>query len=337
MTTKVKVFLNFLLRITVLALSLYFLYVQFYKKIPPGELIAFAKEMVGSANFMILTSCTILLMGLNWWIEILKWKIITSSFTHVPFRNCLKGVVSGITISMFLPNRIGDVAGKLLWLKSNERWKGFFANFYASLAQITATILISSIALIYLGNILPEISILQLSATGISIISAALLVLFLFVYFHLGYVATILSGIKLKFFRKISDNIQVLHSFSQKKRLYILALSIFRFFIYSFQFYLMLIAFGLNIGFADAMMLIAVVYLFITIVPQFAIAEIATRGALAIIVFDAYINSGGVLSGHFESALLLAATSLWFINLFIPAMIGLSVLPGVRIHKTEIQ
>jgi hypothetical protein len=335
MTTKVKVFLNFLIRITVLVLSLYFLYVQFYKKIPPGELLAFAKEMVGSGNFLILTTCTFLLMAVNWWLEIYKWKIITSSFTEVPFRHCFKGVVSGITISMFLPNRIGDVAGKLLWLSSYDRWKGFFANFYASLAQITATILISSLSLIYLRNILHEMSVLQFSATGISIVSAALLVLFLFVYFHLGFVATILSDIKLKYFRKISDNIHVLDSFSQKKRIYILALSVLRFFIYSFQFYLMLLAFGLNIGVADAMMLIAVVYLFITIVPQFAIAEIATRGALAIIVFDAYINSGGILSAHFESALLLAATSLWFINLFIPAMIGLSVLPGVRIHKTE--
>ena len=67
-------------------------------------------------------------------------------------------------------------------------------------------------------------------------------------------------------------------------------------------------------------------YFFITIVPKFAIVEIATRGAIAIMIIGTIIAETS-LAHDISSVLFTATTVLWIINLFIPAMLGLFFCP----------
>jgi hypothetical protein len=269
-------------------------------------------------------------MFINWGIEIFKWKLLTTPIVTLPVSTCIKGVISGVTISMFLPNRIGDVAGKILWLQPDVRWKGFFANIYASFAQVLATLLLSATALTYFYLLQIPFFVRGYMASSLTLLLLAVLIVLFIAYFHLGFFSRLLGKIRHRWFVRISENIKILGIFSLKIRLIVIFLSILRFVVYSIQFYLLLRLFGFIIPFTDGLMLIFVVYLFITIVPQFAIAEIATRGALTILVFDLYNQSTGILPPGYEAILLLASTSLWFVNLFLPAMAGLSMLPGLK-------
>ena len=74
-------------------------------------------------------------------------------------------------------------------------------------------------------------------------------------------------------------------------------------------------------------------YLLITIIPQFAIAEIATRAAIALIVFDFGINELNLYSEVHATVLITASTLIWLINLFIPSVIGLFVLPDIKLFS----
>jgi len=329
MTTKVKVFFNFFIRFAILGTSLFFLYFQFQHKVHSGLLKEAAETIHLGMNVYIFLIFTVLLMFVNWGLEVLKWNILTRSFSQTSVSACVKGVISGITISMFLPNRIGDVAGKVLWLKQEYRWKGFFANIYTSLAQIAATCMLSVVALTYFIYRLDDIWLFSVKNSMLLAIMVFLIFLILLVYFNLGRIGMYFSRMKALRFRQFSQHISVLNIFSMKKKISILLLSILRFMVYCTQFYILLSVFGLTLSIADGIFLIAVIYLAITIVPQFAIAEIATRGALAIVVFEVFIQWGGNYNGHYEAALLLASTTLWVINLFIPAMAGLTMLPDL--------
>lgn len=130
--------------------------------------------------------------------------------------------------------------------------------------------------------------------------------------------------------KKIGENAQVLRNFSFNQKFIVLILSILRFSIYCIQYYMLIHLFGLHLNFMDGFFLIVLIYFAITIVPQFAIAEIATRGALALIVFDIFIGWNISFAGNAEGALLMASTALWFINLFVPAMTGLLMLPDIN-------
>ncbi len=330
MTTKLKVFFNYFLRAAILVVSFIFLYVQFRKKVSSEGFFNQLFSISDEKGVVYILISVLMLMIINWGLEILKWRILTQRFTKLKFSHCIKGVISGITISMFLPNRMGDVAGKILWLRPGSRWKGFFANIYASFSQIIATLFVSSFAMLYFFTLnIPDFS-HEIMGTSVFALSIIILPLLLLAYFNLGFLSRLLQKIRTKWIVRISSNLGILNIFSIHTRLIILLISLIRFLIYCIQFYLLLRLFGFPIAFFEGIMIISVVYFFITVVPQFAIAEVATRGALTIFVFDLYGKSAGLpITGH-EAILLLASTSLWLINLFIPAMAGLSMLPGLK-------
>ncbi len=334
MSTKLRVFFNFFIRFAILALSVFFLYVQFEKKIQTGGL-SFSFGQLSATNIIIKLAIVFLLMFVNWASEIYKWRYLTSAFTNVSLGRCIKGVVSGITISMFLPNRIGDVAGKVLWLDSGSRWKGAFSNIYASMAQVLATIIVATAAVWYFANIIPKDNEFVKTIVLLQWITFAAASAGLLVYYRLRHFSKVLSKLKFRKIQDIAAHSAVLDVFSNRKLTIILGLSIFRFLIYSFQFYLLLQVFGVNVGFVEGMLVISVMYLFISFVPQFAIAEIATRGAIAVFVFQFLCISCSLFAHSYESALLFASSLLWLINLFVPAMAGLTMLPDVKRLKQK--
>jgi hypothetical protein len=84
------------------------------------------------------------------------------------------------------------------------------------------------------------------------------------------------------------------------------------------------------------MMTIALVYFVITIIPQFAIAEIAGRGAVSVFMITLFLEYSNYNSVPSQGAIILiSATMLWFINLFIPAMLGLAMLPDLKKLKSK--
>ncbi len=329
MNTKLAFFLNVILRVGILGVSIFFLIVQFRAKFQSGLFLDELNDSLSQAGASTFILLCFLLMPLNWGIEIVKWKILTASFSTTTLKQCIKGVISGITISMFLPNRIGDVAGKTLWLNPEYRWKGFYVNFYSSIAQISATLLFSSLASIYFllsyYNGVTSIPYYQ----AFYILLVLLTIMLLLFYFRLGLLGKLIQKIPSKKLKKFTFQAAVIEKISFPVRTIVILLSLLRFILYSTQFYFAIRAFGCSVAYIDCMMLISLIYLAITIIPQFAISEIASRSAATIAITGLFISVGGTFLCVYETHLLLSASFMWLINLFVPAVAGLSMMPAL--------
>jgi len=336
MNTKVRVFLNAALRIVILGVSILFLWIQFGKKFQSGTFYDELIHSFSNTGFTTYAIIACMLMPLNWALEIWKWKFLTKTFSNTSLSASFRGVISGITISMFLPNRIGDVAGKILWLDKGLRWKGFFANIFASLAQITATLLLASAALLFFYSKFDHgFKEIHLSV-AILIGTIFMTIIALLLYFRLEILTRILAFFKSKKLKLIAEHSQIIGDFNFSGKILLLFLSFIRLMVYTSQFYCLLRAFGCIIDLTDGIMLIAVIYLVITVIPQFAISEIATRSAITLAIVQLFIFAGGTMSDSPETPLLLSASALWIINLFIPAIIGLFVLPSVKLTTIKL-
>ncbi|MGM0503586.1 MAG: hypothetical protein ACQESQ_03130, partial [Bacteroidota bacterium] len=79
-------------------------------------------------------------MILNWSIEAIKWKELVKRITPIRFLQSLQIIFTSITIGIFTPNRIGEIAGRAYFLKKGKRTYGLLAAGIGSLAQLTATV-----------------------------------------------------------------------------------------------------------------------------------------------------------------------------------------------------
>jgi len=100
-------------------------------------------------------------------------------------------------------------------------------------------------------------------------------------------------------------------------------LSIFRYGVFSFQFFLLLWFFGINVNYFVAMMLIAAIYLFMTIIPTIALTEIGVRGSISLYVFQHHFETVGFWSPEIAIGVVTASSILWLFNIIFPAIIGL--------------
>src|SRR5687768_6738299 len=67
---------------------------------------AFSIESWQIASWHILV--VLILMPFNWYLETLKWYGFLSVHARVRFSTAYKAVISGIALSLFTPNRIGE-------------------------------------------------------------------------------------------------------------------------------------------------------------------------------------------------------------------------------------
>jgi len=94
----------------------------------------------------------------------------------------------------------------------------------------------------------------------------------------------------------------------------VVVLALLRYMVFTCQFYLLLLFFGVEVPFIPAWILVSVIFYVMVLVPTIALTELGVRGAVAAYFFSRITDQlPGVLN---------ATVSLWLFNLAIPAMIG---------------
>ena len=95
----------------------------------------------------------------------------------------------------------------------------------------------------------------------------------------------------------------------------LITVSLLKYFAFSTQFLLILIAFGLDVAVIEAIVAINVFYLFFTFTPLINIFEVAVRSSWAILIFGRYsVNSISIIA---------ASTLFWVMNFCLPTFVGL--------------
>lgn len=255
----------------------------------------------------------ICLMFINWSVEALKWKLIVERIEKLTFKKSLKAIFSGVMFGSFTPNRLGEPAGRVLFLQRKSRFSAVFATFIGSFSQLLTTLILGSIAFSVLIFRFGGENIFQENYTSIIAITGCFLAFVSsFLYLKLHLIASF-------FFKKIKNKhsekiLNIYKKYNTQDLFKILVISILRYFVFLIQFYLLLQFCDVNIGFIQSAISISCVYFAGVFIPSVSLAEIGVRGSLSLFFVGFFSQEiVGIVS---------ASSLLWLINLIFPAIIG---------------
>ena len=307
-----KKYLSILIKIVIVFFSFYFIYNELVHHNDVGR-ISLDSLLDTIINNYSLIFIVVLMMFINWMLESLKWKFMIRKIEAISFFTSLRAIFSGITVSSFTPNRIGEYGGRVFCLEKSDRIQAVFITILCSMAQLLTTIIFGSFAFFILHEQFLEDQYFIIEISRFSLLVLFVLnILFVLAYFNVALLINFL--LKFSFFNFLRQYINVISLFNFKDLLVTFLYSVFRYLVFSIQFLILLHVFNVDISLYDAILSVMLVFFFITLTPTITIAEIGVRGSMALLVFLKFsTNVIGILSSTFL---------LWIINLIIPAIIG---------------
>lgn len=326
-TNKKKLFkiLSPWLKLIVLVGTFWFIYQRLIETENLSGIIALIKSNFSSSQKLFLLIVVIMLMMVNWSLETIKWRYLILKIENLSFYNALKGVLSGVTVSLFMPNRIGEYAGRVVYIQKADRLQAALITVISSLAQLLITILVGALAfIVYLFLYQPDYfgKIEFYIAIQFYIVFASLLLL----VFLNSSVFTLLLR-RIKFLRiRYEKYISVFGFYTTKELAYALGVSFARYVIFSVQYYLVLQFFEVDLTLTEAVILIPVYFIALTAIPTISLAELGVREVVAISVFTLITTN--------EFGLVATSFVIWCINLALPALLGAVVVLKAKIFKS---
>lgn len=274
----------------------------------------------------------VFLMLANWSFEALKWRVLISHIQQISFFKAFRAILSGLSISLAMntPNGSGEYIGRILYIKEGNRIRAITLTFVGSMSQLIITMLLGTIGLFIIRDHFYSAAnhdfILSLAAVNAitfgSIVVTAVLIA---VYFEISWLIRFLE--KLPFVAKYAYFIEKLEDFGWRELLQVLLISFFRYCVFAVQYLLLLQVFRVDISLWSGFWVIAVMFLSLAIIPTIALAELGVRGKISIFLFSAFsANTLGIV---------LTATTIWLINLVVPALAGSLFLLGIKLFRNK--
>ncbi|MFV0472557.1 MAG: lysylphosphatidylglycerol synthase domain-containing protein [Paludibacteraceae bacterium] len=250
----------------------------------------------------------LLMMPLNWAIETGKWQILTSKVVRLTFINALKGVLAGLNTGFVTPGRLGEFAGRVMYLPENTKWIGILLSLVNGFTQtliITIVGLVSSY--VYFSHFKSSNDYLPYLNFILGFFMVGIVLYFVF--------PSIITKLKRQSWAvKFRDTLKSLSQFDGKSLFLILFCSALRYSVFCVQYFFMLHFFNIEISAIEALVAIPTMYLFITYTPSLAASEAAIRGSLAVLILGIFSNN--------EIGILLTGILIWFINFILPMLAG---------------
>jgi len=268
-----------LVKITVLVLSIWFLYAKLIAGDGWQVFASRTQAIIEEVNLYSLWPM-LALMIVNWGIEAQKWKILISRFEKISYKTAFKAVFTGVFISLFVnilvPNRVGEFAGRILYVERLHKVKAALVASIGSFAQFTVTVLAGSVAYLFFWQLYQydEWHIYTQYLLVVAMVFFALLVPLL--YFNINVFSWILS--KPRWLRRFKKITSVFYFYDNTRLLKVLGLSALRYFVFAWQFILLLWICDVNISVEDGWVIIPVIFLVQTVVPSNALSDLGLRG-----------------------------------------------------------
>ncbi len=260
----------------------------------------------------------IILAPLNWLTEAVKWKMLLSKIEKISLRRAFSSVLTGISFAFVTPGKVGDFAGRILYVKNNNKLRAAIATLVSNMSQAIATFIFGLIALVAFYIYYP----LGKWHFGLILACFLLLALLFLIYWKIEKIAALTD--KIKWLKKITIAFRILKRYSGKDLRTVLLLSIVRFGIYNAQFCIIINVLGAGVVWYIAPIASALMFWMIAVIPSFMFADLGVRGYIAGLVFTETglaNNSLSILSGSYF---------IWLLNIVLPAIIGSLLLFTVR-------
>ncbi len=322
--TKIRKTYNYLIRFAIIIATYLFVYHEIFYEKNLGKVWELFKEQFNTQGFIVQIIFVFLLMILNWGVESLKWQFLIKKIEKISLAKSFQAVLTGISVSSFTPNRVGDYFGRVFILKKANHWEGVLITIIGSISQFMTTMIIGLISLLIF---IPEFYDTSGYFYGyfyyglIVIVVIAIFLIFLF-YFNISILSTFLKIFTKKKWEKFREHIKVFSIFSKLELLKVLLISIFRYCIFTFQFYLLLRLFSVPIPLFYAVITVSVMFFVITVIPTIALAEIGIRGSISIYLIGLFFEKYSIHTGQIDIGVFSASSALWLINIIIPAIAG---------------
>lgn len=313
--------LNTLLKLAIGGACLWFLYHELFVKQEFSTLWQQFKQIEFSVSKYFVIELAFFLVLLNWGLETSKWKMLISTIEKVNWITAFKAVISGITISLFTPNRVGEFAARIFYLQSNHRIKGILISIIGSLSQLCITIVVGSFCFTYF--LIKHQSFNAIEQTLILIVPFVISFGITILYFNMDLFRSLL--LKINRGRKARIYLNVFTFYNARQLMQVLMLSALRFIVFSLQYYLLFQIFDIQIPILTSFMLTSSIFFVLAIIPTIALAELGIRGVTAIYFLKYYASN--------ELNMLSASYGLWCINLAFPALLGLVFLSQLNFFR----
>ncbi len=264
----------------------------------------------------------VLLVFANWGLEALKWKLLVSSVRPITFFTAYKAVLSGVSFSIALPNRVGEYIGRMMYQPEGGRLKTISLSIAGSVAQLLATLFFGIFGLIFLKKELlmayPQSVIwFQFVLYGLVFILGALALF----YFNVSAVVSFFS-------RWLQSHrylylVESLQKFNVAFLFKIFLLSSIRYGVFLLQYLAMFYLFQVDVSATIIIIVMSVVFLALAVIPSIALLEVGFRGEVSLRLMALFsTNSLGIG---------LTSVTIWVINLVLPALIGTLLLLNIKL------
>lgn len=295
------------------SIAVYFIYENLFKKEIAFDWLTILGEIKNSYYILILVA---LLMVFNWTMEIIKWNLLIKRIQALTVKQLIESLNLGILLSLITPNRIGELGGRQLYIKKENRVTSLYIQSFGAISQLTVTLVFGLLALIFLSNTnQAEYNLPQFNSLFISCLIVFIVIFFLFSN-QLGRFVFYLK-------RKITKKPEAkkFMKISKTDRLKIFSLSVVRYLVFCSQFIMLYFIFEKEVS-ELVFWSLALTYLITAVIPTAWISDLLVRTSVIFYVFNLFL-----LNGKFA---MIASMLLWCINLMIPALFGLLSLNKVN-------
>ena len=268
----------------------------------------------------------ILLMFANWGIEAKKWQLSVAKIHEISFSKAFKAILSGVSFSIIMPNRIGEYLGRLAYMPEGNRLKSISVTLVGSISQFYVTVVFGVIGFMFLKdqligqNIISDI-VYRFVLGGF----AVAVILLTVIYFKISVIEKLFErGLRNS---KYLYLIESLRTFNVQLLLRILLLSFLRYLVFLVQYFLLFLLFDIALPFLIIASVVSVLFLILAVIPSIALVEVGLRGEISL-----------QLMGMFTANVLgvgLTVASIWLINLVVPAIIGSILFLGIKVFKRK--
>ena len=269
---------------------------------------------------------TLLLMMANWGIEAAKWRLAVAPVHQVSWLQSFKAILSGVSFSVTMPNRVGEYLGRMLYMPEGKRLKIISLTVICSISQLLVTLLVGTAGLFILKTSILAAHFISLVAYQfITFGLLFLLIILTLFYFNLAALEKWLEQwVKMRSWLYL---VSAIRNFSVQRLGQLLLLSSIRYGVFVAQYMLLFRLFEVNVSVLNGFWVMSLVFLALAVIPSIALVEVGLRGQISLQLVGLFAaNNLGIL---------LTSITIWCVNLIIPALIGSLLILGLRLFKRQ--
>ena len=260
-------------------------------------------------------------MLLNFFLEITKWRLLINKTYPLSFQMATRAVLSGLTMAMLTPNRIGEIFSRVFVLPQNKRTEGIG---YSGINSLALMVIVQLFGLIGMGMLLLHLPYsdntthpLTYWVISVSIVISIFLVL---LFMNLNWINKFIHFIRLD--KKLPGLSLAFKSLNKRDKWLALGLSTAKYFTFSLQFYLLLRYFGVDVAIEIGLPSIMTIFLLMNFLPVIAIGEAGVRGSVTLLILGLFSDADlGILAASFV---------LWMLNVALPALTGSFLMRNIK-------